>query len=1130
MLFWKVFSIIFAFQVPNLAKSSMVTLNNGGYENIVIAINPAINEDLNIIETIKDMINEGSNYLFHATKQRLFVRSVKILIPSTWSSKMNYTKPKTETYDKADIIIASPLMKYRDDPYTLQYGGCGEPGKYIHLTPDFLLDDRLTKVYGPRGRVFVHEWAHLRWGVYDEYNNEAPFYISGSGKVEATRCSLDITGTNRKQQCDGADCILQPCLHDSSTGLYEDGCVFIPEKNQFVKESIMYMQALPSVSEFCNSSNHNTEAPTLQNRICNSRSTWDVINKSPDIISTPPKTDFSIPVPTVSLLHYQGRVVTLVLDVSGSMASYDRIGRLYQAADLFLNQIIEPGSYVGLVKFSSDAFVISNLLQIISEVERLKLASLLPNSASGGTNICAGIKMGLQVNKGFDGSSYGTEILLLTDGEDNYDTRLCFPDIKESGSIIHVIALGPNAASALEEIANMTGGLQFSATDNLSTNGLIDSFNGISAGNGNISQQAIQLESTALNLSPKECLNGTVFIDNSVGNKTFFLVTWQSSVPTIKLKDPTGKQYTAAHFISDTISKSSRLEIPGTAEKGPWEYSLCNSFTAKEVIGITVNSKAVDENVAPVTVSAQMNKDINMFPNPMVVYATVSQGYLPIKGAKVTAIVEPQIGSPVTKELLDNGAGADIIKNDGIYSRYFTEFKGNGRYSLKVRVEGRENKSDLALSKSRAYYIPGYVENGEISMNPSRPQVNDDNSQLYLGPFSRTASGGSFIVSNVPSGPLPDIYKPERITDLKARIQNQMIALTWTATGDDLDQGNASRYDLRMSTSPKDLRDNFENCTSVNISDITPQPSGSSETFTFVPENVVIANGTILYFALIAFDEVSQKSDLSNIAQAALLIPATPEPTTKPPTTPYYTTDPLTTQYDTTTPPPSSYNTTTPPPTSYNTTTPPPTSYNTTTPPPTSYNTTTPPPTSYNTTTPPPSSYNTTTQPPTSYNTTTPPPTIYNTTTPPPTSCNTTTPPPTSYNTTTPPPTSYNTSTPPHSSYNTTTPPPTSYNTSTPPHTSYNTTTPPPTSYNTSTPPHTSYDTTTLPTTLYDTTSLTPTSYDPATLPTTTNQTTTLPIKITSPKPTLTTNTSSERICTTSVLLLIRIMLNFLFQ
>lgn len=33
----------------------------------------------------------------------------------------------------------------------------------------------------------MHEWAHLRWGVFDEYNDDEPFYMAKSKKIEATR-------------------------------------------------------------------------------------------------------------------------------------------------------------------------------------------------------------------------------------------------------------------------------------------------------------------------------------------------------------------------------------------------------------------------------------------------------------------------------------------------------------------------------------------------------------------------------------------------------------------------------------------------------------------------------------------------------------------------------------------------------------------------------------------------------------------------------------------------------------------------------------------------------------------------------------------------------------------------------
>ncbi|XP_073499256.1 calcium-activated chloride channel regulator 1-like [Phyllobates terribilis] len=870
------------FRVFSVGSSSLVQLNNGGYQDIVLAIHPGIPENPKIIENLQNMIKEATNYMFSATRNRLFIQSAKILIPLTWRKNDAYLKTRTETYDKADIIVATPHLKNGDDPYTLQYGQCGEKGIYIHVTPDFLVDDKLLSVYGPRGRVFVHEWAHLKWGVFDEYNSLSPFYISNSGQIEATRCPVGLKGLYIKEHCTGNTC---ECKRDQDTGLYEDGCVFVPDKNVATKQSIMYLQAVPTVSEFCDAENHNTEAPNLQNRMCNYRSTWEVIMNSTDIQTTPEASNTDIPEPTITLHRVSDRVVTLVSDVSGSMSASERDLRLVQAAEVFIMQIVEQGSFVGLVEFHSFATIISNLEQITSDAKREQLKSLLKRKASGGTNICDGIRKGFEVNMGSkDKSTYGTEIVVLSDGEDNNFPRACQKEILDSGAIIHVIALGPDAAASLEGIATETGGLKFFATDSFNANGLIDAFASIASGSGDMSKQTIQLESTASTLTSKNCLNGTVFIDKTVGNETFFLITWQSQVPLINLQDPKGKLYTSADFVSDTTTKSSRLQIPGTAEMGAWHYSLCNGFSSSQAIGITVTSKAVDANVPPVVVNAHMNQDTINFPNPIVIYASVSQGLLPVINVKVTAIIEENNGNSQTLELLDNGAGPDIAKNDGVYSRYFTSFSINGRYNLKVRVESRKKKARLVLPRNRALYIPGYVENGVVSMNPPRPVIDEE--QLEVDTFSRTASGGSFVISNIPPGLPTDIFKPEKITDLEAKIVDESVSLSWTATGDELDQGTATNYDLRMSVNPKDLRDNFEGSTQVNISSYSPQEAGNRETFSFVPENVVIANGTILFFALVAIDKVDKRSDVSNIAQAALVIPPTPAPTTASSTAP----------------------------------------------------------------------------------------------------------------------------------------------------------------------------------------------------------------------------------------------------
>ncbi|XP_038270243.1 calcium-activated chloride channel regulator 1-like [Dermochelys coriacea] len=865
-------SLVLLFLLP-VVRGSMVQLKNGGYEDIVIAINPGVPENDTIIRNIKAMVKEASTYLFSATKQRFFFKAVKIIIPLHWQTKPEYLSIKTESYDKADVIVANPFLKYGDDPYTLQYGGCGEKGQYIHFTPDFLLKDNLYNIYGSRAKVFVHEWAHLRWGVFDEYNNDAPFYVSinsGKASVEATRCSASVTGKYIVQNT------TRECKYDEQTKLYEAGCKFVPNKTQNAPASIMYMQSLPSVVEFCDQRTHNEKATNMQNKMCNYHSTWEIIMNSPDFSNNSPINSTSPPYETsFSLLQTKDRVVCLVLDVSGSMAGNNRINRLYQSAEIFLLQIVEMGSWVGIITFQSTAQIKINLQQIVSENVRQNLIKCLPTSANGGTNICEGVRKGFEVIKQKYTNLYGSEIVLLTDGEDSCMSS-CLMEVENSGAIIHTIALGPNAASELEQFSNVTGGLKFYATDTIDSNGLIDAFSGISAGSGNISQQSIQLESTALTVAVKQWMNGTVTIDSTVGNDTFFVVTWDQSTspPDILLRDPKGKEYKTSDFTVSVLNlQTARLNIAGTAEVGNWYYWIQNNHTDSQVISMIVTSRAASLAVPPVTVKAHMNKDTNNFPNPMVIYAQVSQGFLPVLGATVMATVEPQTGSAVELKLLDDGSGADITKNDGIYSKYFTSFNGNGRYNLKVRVQGKDKTIRLGRRQSRALYIPGYIENGEIKMNAPRPEVNDDEIQAKLGSFNRVATGGSFVVENVPPGGTTDVFPPCKIIDLEAQYEEDKIHLSWTAPGNDFDVGQAERYIIKMSESLLDLRNIFENATSVKTSSLVPNPAGTKESFQFKPENFTIENDTIIYFAIRTTDNASLTSEVSNIAQAALFLP-----------------------------------------------------------------------------------------------------------------------------------------------------------------------------------------------------------------------------------------------------------------
>ncbi|XP_059544966.1 calcium-activated chloride channel regulator 1-like [Myotis daubentonii] len=855
-------------------KSSMVSLNNNGYDGIVIAINPSVPEDEKLIQNIKEMVTEASTYLFHATKRRIYFRNVSILIPVTWKSKSEYLMSKQESYEQADVIVANPYLKYGDDPYTLQYGQCGEKGQYIHFTPNFLLTNNLH-IYGSPGRVFVHEWAHLRWGVFDEYNVDQPFYISSKNTIEATRCSTQITGINVVfNKCQGSSCIIKPCEHDSQTGLYEAKCTFIPEKSQTARESIMFMQSLDSVTEFCTAKTHNTEAPNLQNKMCDHKSTWAIISKSEDFQNALPMTGTNPPPhPTFSLLKSKHRVVCLVLDKSGSMDSENRLFRMNQAAELYLIQIIEMGSLVGMVTFDSSATIQNYLTKITDENAYQHITANLPQVANGGTSICNGLKEGFQAIIQSNQSTSGSEIILLTDGEDA-EISSCFEEVKQSEAIIHTIALGPSAAKELETLSNMTGGHRFFANKDI--NGLIDAFSRISSRSGSITKQAIQLESKAFNITGKKWVNGTVPVDSTIGNDTFFVVTWTIQKPEIILQDPKGKKYKTSDFKEDKLNiRSARLRIPGIAKTGTWTYSLLNNHVNSEMLTVTVTTRARSPTTLPVIATAHMSGNTAHYPSPMIVYARVSQGFLPVLGINVTATIETEDGHQVILELWDNGAGADTVKNDGIYSRYFTDYHGNGRYSLKVHAQARKNKARLNLRRqNRALYMPGYIENGTIILNPPRPEDKDDMEEAEVDDFSRLTSGGSITVSGVPpSVDLTQVFPPSKITDLEAKFKEDHIQLSWTAPGNVLDKGKAKHYIIRISNYLQELQEDFENATLVTTSSLIPKEAGSTENFEFRPEPFKTENGTRFYIAIQTINEANLTSKISNIAQATKFIP-----------------------------------------------------------------------------------------------------------------------------------------------------------------------------------------------------------------------------------------------------------------
>jgi chitodextrinase len=128
-------------------------------------------------------------------------------------------------------------------------------------------------------------------------------------------------------------------------------------------------------------------------------------------------------------------------------------------------------------------------------------------------------------------------------------------------------------------------------------------------------------------------------------------------------------------------------------------------------------------------------------------------------------------------------------------------------------------------------------------------------------------------VSNSPSGKTLDLIPPATITDLVAGNPTaNSITLTWTAPGDNGMQGNATGYIVKYSTTGPINSSNWGSATTYNQSWI-PLPGGSTETHVVTG----LSSNTTYWFAIMAYDEVPNYSNVSTVSPSArTLAPAQP--------------------------------------------------------------------------------------------------------------------------------------------------------------------------------------------------------------------------------------------------------------
>ncbi|KAG1672762.1 Calcium-activated chloride channel regulator 3A-1 [Nymphon striatum] len=936
--------------------------NNNGYEGITIVVQENQKQHEDFIPALKELLQNASKYMYQATNGLAYFGNVSVVVPSHW----NLTNEKITIVDSpipissADIRVAQinglnillpkahvearvfsyvflaanllklgdygylhiPNPKYMNEPYTLQPGACGEPGKYIHITKDFILNENGTMQmdYGTDlGREIVHEWAHYRYGVFDEFGEPGsklfpPFYLDGND-VRPVACGEDIPGDI--ENVDGSECFYEHL---------NDACIFRPSESEVnIASSIMYFPYIPSITQFCDDTTanaHNMKAPSPQNIKCSYTPTWTVIQSHKDfnaVKSRQPLKDLFIQILQPIVLAEPRFVV--VMDISGSMDDSDdnvntRLTYLTLVVKRFLSSMVPDNSKVGLVTFSTAASI-SSYLTRINSISRKKLSNMLPEQTEGSTCIGCGLRKAIEVLSSHGQNPAGGTIILITDGDNTQspDIYEVMDEVLSAKVVVNTIAIGLAASQNLHLVSKKTGGNNFYFSGKQKDLSKFDQAFVVSVHRQkdvettgiqyymmvtDFIYPTFQLYMNSTSLSGYQVALYDVYIDQSLGNDTKFtvsdskgLVNWVK----FNIISPDNHTYTESDisiFKYDHVTFTKTFTFD-TAMAGKWKISFKNENNHIASIDFTVTSKKKNKDSTPISVRCWLsNTDVDLSKSTnVIIFCHVLKGYDAVIKATVNAAVRDPDGNVFNINLLDDGSGADTEVDDGIYSTYFTNFQSNNRYTI-VGTVLNDGKAKV-LKGTKASTAPKRIS-GSMQGKPAtkfsltslrrappgyvskKPKTISKAAEI----FQRSVTVDSFMVKNINQFNKKSV-PPSRVSDLTVlqseksppgQYNHVTFKLRWTSVGDDLDVGQAKSLDIRYSLNHSEILKNFDQAKRITKFDLrsgTLKPLKPHKIQTLDGHLNITVKGLSLYFALKTVDHEGNSAPLSNIAEATFV-------------------------------------------------------------------------------------------------------------------------------------------------------------------------------------------------------------------------------------------------------------------
>ncbi|XP_064480339.1 calcium-activated chloride channel regulator 1-like [Ornithodoros turicata] len=846
--------------------STRIRLEDQGYVDIVVNIDHQVREDPHLVQNLKDLLNSTSAFLHRATRQLVYFKSVTIVLPHTWSNAIPSEPISGAMLSSADIRIVNSQERA---PYTVQAMGCGERGEYVVLPSQFVgnLTTATKKEFRKPEQVMTHEWAHFRYGVFDEYGSpggtQYPSMYFRDGQKKPNVCSDKIVVSPQTGKG-------EPC--DLVEGSSQEDCIDFSVVDEFTQasSSIMFMPVVSSVYTFCDDDEHkhNAEAPNPQNALCDSRSTWDVISHNSDFNGIENPVALQATTFRVLKAHMKQRVV-LVLDISTSMGLNGRLEMMHRAVARYIQDSIPDGMELGIVMFNSDAKIYAELTEI-DQYTRADLRRKVYQQYGGNTAIGKGLLAGVKVLEQNATSIENSVIILMSDGEENVDPLISviMPELLQKGVIVHTLALGTEAEKGLEDLAFATGGKSYAVTHENTRvlENLENAFFSASTVQRPIEQKPVTLVNKVI---PLEGNTTSLFVtvDRELGKNLEFLASGGDGATTaVVAKSPSGRTYVGEY---DEGLGRHKVSIGDIVEPGKWQVDIKrHNPSSKESVSVTVVSEVKDPEDPPVRMRTfYSSKDITYAraSTQFKIFVELKKGEQVVKGAYVVANVTTPFGNQVPVWLKDNGAGADIVEGDGIYSGFFASFSSPGRYSVEVQAYGDENTNLITPKRSS-----GSSSGGQKVRRSAEPFA-----------FERYDNGGVFVVKQVEAAL---VYPPSTIRDLRVEQAfyldsgTRAVSLTWTSPGGHLDDGichnltiTASRDRTVLQT--EDMTGDIYMVTERDVVNgiLRPKQSGEPHEVTFrIPDTGLPPNRSAhdVYFIVSTWNSEGIKSNRSNIATA----------------------------------------------------------------------------------------------------------------------------------------------------------------------------------------------------------------------------------------------------------------------